>query len=308
MTDPPESAPPVRESLPTLVDFDLFAGASRVDDPADRLVLVQTSGLEAGRVCPLALDEVTLGRASNCTFAFDDGSLGSVHARLVRDSDGFAVEDAGAPGGTFVNDQPVTRASLFDGDRVRIGTVTLRLSRVSAREEDAMVEVYEASTRDGLTGAYNRRHLLARLEADVAYARRHKDELSLIMVDVDDLRALNDLRGTQAGDAALAHVTRVLMASLSGDDLVARFGGEELVVVLRGVGLAAATELAERLRAAVEAAPLDGGGESVPVHVSAGVASLACCTDAPGVAALLTLAEGRMAAAKRAGKNRVVAA
>ncbi len=278
--------------------------------PTSRTVglLTVTAGPSAGRVLRLPdAGEATLGRGDDCTFAFAHAGLSRLHARIFGIQGNFALEDAGSKNGTVVNDaRTVGLVPLRHGDRVLLGgEMTLSFTLVTPGEEAALTAVYDASTRDGLTGLCNRRHLDERIVAEVAFARRHDVPLSVAIADIDHFKRVNDTHGHPAGDAVLRAVARTMAGAVRVEDLVGRYGGEEFLVILRGVALESAMTAAGRLRAAIERAAIalpDGS----PIHVTAsfGVASLRCC-ESPDVASLVRRADARLYAAKNAGRNRV---
>jgi diguanylate cyclase (GGDEF)-like protein len=276
--------------------------------PRDRAVLIQMTGLEAGRVCSIDGHASTFGRAPDCAHRFDEASLSRVHARIVREGDVYVVEDAGSRNGVFVNEHRVTRATLTDGDRLRLGSaVVLRFQLVDDHEEQALKKVYDSSVKDGLTGAANRKYLEERLVAEVAFAVRHGTPVSLVILDIDFFKKVNDTYGHTGGDEVLRQTAAILRKTLRTEDLLARFGGEEFVVLARGVDLRNATYLAERLRSVVEKTPVPFGGHTVARTISLGVASLDCCGTDRAPQRLVAIADERLYRAKEAGRNRVVA-
>jgi two-component system cell cycle response regulator len=312
MDKPPPSLPPQRPRAPmaTLLDEEETINVQRfVPRLSNRAVFTQMTGLEAGRVCGLEGADVTFGRAPSCTHAFDEASLSRVHARVVRDGDAYVILDAQSRNGVFVNDERALRASLSDGDRVRLGSaVTLRFQRVDAEEEKALVGVYEASVKDGLTGAWNRKYLDERLRGELAYAVRHRVPLSVVLVDIDHFKKVNDTYGHLVGDEVLKATAATMRGAIRTEDLLARYGGEEFVVVARGVDLKSGVQLAERLRITAERKTVSAGGHSISRTVSAGVASVECCGAEPRVEQLLGIADERLYRAKEAGRNRVMGA
>ena len=180
------------------------------------------------------------------------------------------------------------------------------------RERDSMesdlraaaVALKEESLRDSLTKLSNRRHLDDRLAEEIAFARRHGTDLSVIMVDVDHFKSVNDRYGHSAGDEVLRAIASRLRASVRTEDTVARFGGEEFAVVLRATDLAASRIAAERIRQIISASPVDLLSGAIPVTISAGCASLAS-SRSDSASALMAAADGRLYAAKQAGRNRV---
>ena len=112
--------------------------------------------------------------------------------------------------------------------------------------------MYEAAVRDALTRVYNRRHFVERLASEVAYARRHRSPLSLLMIDIDHFKRINDGHGHPAGDYVLATLGQIMLAAVRAEDIVARYGGEEFAILCRGTPPMSALQLAERLRRGVE--------------------------------------------------------
>jgi two-component system, cell cycle response regulator len=272
-------------------------------------IFTVVGGIETGRVLVITKGvEVTFGRSEGVSFRFDDASVSGTHARLACVAQSYVVMDAGSTNGTYVNDTRVTSpVTLADGDRVQLGSGTfLRFSLVSEDEERALRKMYDAALRDGLTGVFNRKHLEERLDAEIAYALRHKAELSFVIFDVDHFKRVNDTYGHPAGDAVLKAVAQVLMAGVRTEDVLGRYGGEEFVVVARGIALPGASLLAERLRANLAATPLRLGEAVFSVTASAGVASLTCCQGKLDKATLLGIADARLYRAKQSGRNRIV--
>jgi diguanylate cyclase (GGDEF)-like protein len=160
--------------------------------------------------------------------------------------------------------------------------------------------------RDPLTGLFNRRAMQALLDQHARQRRRAADTFSLLMIDVDHFKQVNDRHGHEAGDRALAHIARLMTQSLRTQDRLARFGGEEFVVLLAASNLARALAEAEALRLAVRRAPLVHGELLVPLSVSIGVAEWA--GPAEDTARLLVRADDALYRAKRLGRDRVEAA
>ncbi|MDB5790170.1 MAG: diguanylate cyclase [Massilia sp.] len=166
---------------------------------------------------------------------------------------------------------------------------------------------------DALTGVYNRRYIDRRLVEEVARARRQDYRISVMFIDVDHFKSVNDSVGHQAGDDVLREVAARIKLELRVSDALARFGGEEFVVLLIDADLAAAAMVAERIRAGVAGRPFDlAGGQGIDVSVSIGVSALdgeACELPIEAVAQqLVALADGALYQAKEAGRNRVVRA
>ena len=273
----------------------------------NRGLLVEATGLFAGRPHPIPRVGATIGRSAECAVHINHDTLSRLHARVVRLEGGHVLEDMGSLNGCFVGDTRVARAALRDGDRVRLGSsISLRFHLVADEEERAIVRLYEAGLRDPMTGLANRKQLEETLNAELSFARRHGTELTVVMADVDRFKRVNDTYGHLAGDTVLRHVAQVISATVRAEDVVARFGGEEYVIVARAVTLVGGQQLAERVRAALEGTPIVVQGVALRVTASFGVASLADGPEAT-VTALLARADARLYLAKTQGRNRVVA-
>ncbi len=161
------------------------------------------------------------------------------------------------------------------------------------------------ATTDKLTGLANRQACEILMHQAIKEARRSREPLSLIMLDIDHFKDINDRFGHLEGDRVIKAVANKSLAGLRDSDTACRWGGEELLLVLRKCNEDNALTLAERIRANIEGGFLDAGGERVRVTVSLGIAEL---EDADSGDSLLSRTDRALYAAKRAGRNRAVAA
>lgn len=160
---------------------------------------------------------------------------------------------------------------------------------------------------DGLTGLWNRTHFEMRLQDEVAATQRYDRPLSLIMLDVDHFKKLNDNHGHPFGDEVLQAVGEALAETARTSDSACRYGGEEFAVILRETNLEGALILAERLRKLIEGLTLRNKGQDVQVTASFGVSCSELCMNPLDFSRrwLITSADGALYAAKHAGRNRV---
>jgi diguanylate cyclase (GGDEF)-like protein len=182
---------------------------------------------------------------------------------------------------------------------------------VTIRNAHLMTTIREASVRDALTGLYNRRHFDASVERLIAARRRMSPDqrrpVSAILFDLDHFGALNKRHGHAVGDAVLRAFATILRDRFRASDIVARFGGEEFVVILDGATREDAVSIADSVRTALAATAIDAhGGVPVRATVSAGCAALS--DESTNAAALLEVADVGLVMAKQAGRNQVVAA
>ncbi|GAB7193005.1 histidine kinase N-terminal 7TM domain-containing protein [Kineococcus sp. NUM-3379] len=198
------------------------------------------------------------------------------------------------------------RAELLR-QQAELAEANARLEEQLRENEELRLRLAEEAVRDPLTGTRNRRWLDATLPAALDAAGRTGSPLSLLVVDVDHFKAVNDTHGHETGDRVLQAVARELAGAVRSGDEVARLGGEEFVVLLPGSGAVEAAERAEELRrrcARLRTRSRDGA--VVRVTVSIGVATAP--PDGRHPDALLAAADGALYAAKRSGRDRVVAA
>lgn len=202
-------------------------------------------------------------------------------------------------------ERPATNA--FSHGDVQLLSAVADLAATATKNATLHADTVELSITDALTGAANRRHLFTRLEMEVARSVRYGTPLSVLMVDIDHFKHLNDTRGHRVGDGVLRQICDVLRQVTRKVDTLARYGGEEFMVILPQATKAEACEAAEKLRRAVEEAPIAEGATQPTgrLTISLGVASLH--DDATDVETLVDGADAALYAAKRRGRNRAVA-
>ena len=273
----------------------------------DRATLTVITGVNAGQVYSLDAEEVSVGRGLEASIVLEDAAISRKHASLVRGEGGrHFVRDHGSTNGTLVAGRRIESAPLSSGDRIQLGpNVILRFSITDEAEESLLRRLYESSTRDPLTAAFNRKYFSERLSTEIAYAHRHGTSIAVLILDVDHFKQTNDSYGHLVGDQVLRAVSHRIAGVIRREDVFARFGGEEFAVLARSGNAVDAARLAERLRAAVEHLRVPAASSLVTVTVSIGVASLAECSPSASDVELLALADGRLYKAKAAGRNRV---
>lgn len=278
------------------------------DDRGAHLIVL--SGTNVGQVFELTKRRVTLGRDDSSDIQIMDAGISRQHAMIERDKDGgtYRLRDDGSRNGTFANNHRVEEFyNLCDGDKIQIGVMTiLKFAFTDEAEANYAQRMYEAAHRDGLIGIFNRRYFEDRLTADFGYAKRHNQHLSLLMLDLDHFKRVNDTYGHPAGDAVLKSFAELVARNIRSDDILARFGGEEFVVLCRHTDLMRASILGERIRHAVSQHVFEAGDQQLKITTSIGISAL----PDPEIAepkALVEAADESLYKAKQRGRNCVVA-
>jgi two-component system, cell cycle response regulator len=202
-----------------------------------------------------------------------------------------------------VNDyltRPIDKNELLARVRTQI-----RKRRYTERLRDNVQLSIEMAITDALTGLYNRRYMESHLNSLVEQAASRSKPLTVLVLDIDYFKSINDSYGHDAGDDVLREFALRIRKSIRGIDLACRYGGEEFVVVMPETDLAVATIVAERLRRRIasEPFPIQQGSRNVEVTISVGIAALGSADNA---ASVLKRADQALYRAKRDGRNRVV--
>jgi diguanylate cyclase (GGDEF)-like protein len=168
-------------------------------------------------------------------------------------------------------------------------------------------KLVEMSTHDGLTGLYNHAHMQEQLGNELARSKRYGRPLSVLMIDIDRFKAVNDTHGHQAGDDVLRRLAQCLQLAARTQDIVSRYGGEEFMLILPETGSEAAMIMAERLRADVASMRLMTKGHEFTVTISIGVVTYDTDAGEATQRDLVEVADKALYASKDGGRNRVTA-
>ena len=280
-------------------------------DPSTRAAcLVLYSGSEPGRRFTLADGTLALGRAPDCPVLLDSAGTSRRHAELQVAGGVVQLRDLGSVNGTHVNECRLTdTVTLKDGDMLRLGDVLLKFFHSHSVEALLHDRIYRLATVDAGTEVFSKRYVTDALEREIRRARRSARPLSVLCIDLDHFKTVNDQWGHNAGDQVLRETAAAMHASLRAGDILGRVGGEEFLVVLPETTLADARVLAERVRGALAARCItlqmpDGGERDHQQTASLGVAELSATMK--GALELLGAADARLYEAKHGGRNRVV--
>ncbi len=270
--------------------------------------LVLYSGPEPGQRTPLPEGTLVLGRAPDCHLPLDSPSISRRHAELQVQGDEVRLRDLGSVNGSHVNEHRVLGSVLLkDGDMLRLGDVLLKFFPRDSLDALLHDRIYRLATVDAGTEVFSRRYVTEALAREIRRARRGGRALSVLALDLDHFKQVNDRWGHDAGDQVLRDAAATVHASLRGGDILGRTGGEEFLAVLPDTPLSDALRLAERVRAALAARPVMlslPGGETVEHRQTASLGVATLTPALAGARELLSAADARLYEAKRAGRNR----
>jgi diguanylate cyclase (GGDEF)-like protein len=270
--------------------------------------LLVLSGVEAGRSFRLEEGDNVVGRNDDVAIALKDDGVSRRHA-VIRVLHGQAtLSDLGSTNGTRKNGQAVGREDepLAAGDVLLFGpSLAARFTLQDTVVENLQRKLFDAAVQDPLTGAYNKRYLIERFEQEFGFAERHKRPLTILIYDIDHFKQINDRLGHQMGDRVLCEVAGYVGGRIRKEDIHARWGGEEFVVLMRETRLDAARILADRLLAGVRALRFDTPSGPLAISVSIGLTS----SDSREFGSSMELfirADKMLYRAKELGRDRIV--
>lgn len=272
--------------------------------------LIVLKGAQADTRYRLDKAEMWIGRGPTCDISILDGQASRRHAVIEYQNFGAqneepvcVIRDNGSTNGTYLNGKRVREARLQDRDRLKIGHTVIAYGIRDTIELDAESRLYYRATCDALTGLRNRHALDSILALEFSRARRYGRPMSVVMLDVDHFKKVNDTHGHAVGDACLKRLAWIIQQYVREQDMVCRYGGEEIAVVCPETDADGVVILSERLRTAVENLPFKVEGRSLNLTISLGAATLT--SDVSGGEALMKRADKALYVAKEAGRNRV---
>ncbi len=283
----------------------------------------------------------TMGRGGNCDIRINDKSISREHCRIQWQGNSIVINDTDSTNGIFVNNRKISKAAVKDGDFITLGQTTISV-RIVPRDDETLTpsdtlvmeqklkmileeiddpglagklkeikriferkkrKLSELAYKDGLTGLYNRRFFNKELEKEITRVKRYGTSVSLLLMDLDHFKKLNDTYGHQKGDQVLIDVSDLILKNSRRMDIPCRYGGEEIAVILPQTELSRAVILAEKLRRMIQEST---AGKGVEVTVSIGAAGYTPLTDTPET--MISEADTQLYKAKNNGRNQVCSA
>jgi diguanylate cyclase (GGDEF)-like protein len=268
----------------------------------EQACLVQVYGPDLGKRSSIGREAFNIGRSPRSDLCIDQASISRHHARITWDGERHHVADLGSTNGTHINDVPVSVAPLADGDFLRVGRAIMKYMSGDDIEASFHEAIYRMMTVDALTDTYNRRYFDDALEREIVRAGRYERPVSLVLLDVDYFKVINDTYGHVAGDQVLRQLAAAVRGKLRQLDIFARVGGEEFGLILPESDLETAKVVAERLRHLIGTALFRAADKEIACTVSLGAAEWHAEMKTP--VTLYEAADKKLYAAKEGGRNR----
>jgi two-component system cell cycle response regulator len=266
--------------------------------------IVVIYGPDLGKRIELGTAPFQMGRSARNDLFIDQESVSRNHARISFDGRAHWLQDNNSTNGTFLNDDAVKEHVLRDGDQIRIGQTILKYMTGENVELAYHEEIYRLMTVDGLTQIFNRRYFDEALEREFNRSKRYARVLSIIVLDIDHFKRVNDTHGHLAGDSLLRQLAATVKGRLRREDVFARTGGEEFGILLPEIPLDGARVTAEKVRRIVETMQVKFDQTVIPCTVSLGVTATDG-TESAGTE-LYKRGDANLYTAKNSGRNRVV--
>ena len=287
--------------LPTLPDGHYDQAQKRIGS----LVVVQGAEADLGRHV-LCDRPITIGRDVGAELPLSDGSTSRQHCRVLRDetTSHYVLLDLGSRNGTQLNGRAIhDKFPLADGDKIFLGSSVVKFSVADGVDLKYQSKVEELVSTDALTGLTSKRQYDATFEVMAQQATAQGTPLSVLVMDMDGLKQINDSHGHEMGGFAIVEVSGIIRAQLEAHGLLCRYGGDEFVGCFPGIDRELARELAEKLRVAVDDHQFRKGDIVVEPKLSIGVATYPLDVEDP--TELFAIADRALYKAKRAGRNQV---
>jgi len=249
----------------------IIDGGSFIQADSHHPHLIIFSGNNSGRRHKLRRGVMTIGRSPQADISINDDRVSRIHCIMEWMGDTITIEDKGSTNGTFVESERVDRAILSPGVPFQLGHSIMKIeykTEAEIRQEESLL--YSA-TFDTLTGIFNRHHFIKLASMELSYASRHLLPVGIILADIDDFKSINDTHGHPWGDFVLSRFANIVVENKRAEDLVARYGGDEFIILPRGV---VSQEIlhayCERIRHAVENFKFSFDSAPIGVTVSIG--------------------------------------
>jgi diguanylate cyclase (GGDEF)-like protein len=269
-------------------------------------VVIVLEGADIGKRFLLQDEAAVIGRNPNkAQILISDRTVSSVHSRIDFDSSNgqYAITDLNSKNGILVNSEKTDTATLSDGDKIFIGATILKFTFEDTFEDRFYTKLHELMNVDRLTGLPVKRIFDEELKKAFSITGQFGETLSLLMMDMDGLKQINDTMGHQMGSRTISETGKIIGAAVGKSGMASRFGGDEFIAFLPGVPLKKARALGEHIRREVAGHSVNLNGDTASPTISIGVAERAHGVET--TEELIRLADEALYRAKNAGRNTV---
>jgi len=272
------------------------------------LTIIEGNEVDFGKTFHFEKKKIKIGRKPSNDVVVNDLMISKFHCEIYisKDKDNnYKVElnDLNSTNGTYVNGELIDKKELISGDKIEIGKTILRVFFDDEYEENFHSKLFQIAVMDSLTGLFNKRYIFNEIENQIKISKRNKRYFSIIILDIDDFKKINDNFGHLAGDRYLKLISEKILSSLREQDIAGRFGGEEFIIILPETKEKGAFSVAERIRTSVEKAALKYKDYILKTTISGGVAEYG--KHAKTRVKLLEIADKALYKAKKTGKNKI---
>lgn len=274
--------------------------------------LIVLQGVDIGRDYRIHKNEFKIGRDPDCQFSIPESYVSRNHAviRLVyypqKNSYEYTIMDLDSTNHTYVNNKQITTHRLKDGDKIQIGYTILKFVLQDAMDIKFHKDLQKLIKYDALTSLLTKESLYLALERELVRCRKYNIPLTILMMDLDHFKLVNDTYGHQTGSHVLKEIGAIIRNNLRKIDVSARYGGEEFLSYLVEQPKNIAMHAADRLRDMIENAVIMYKDNFVNITISIGVSQFP--VDGTNIDDLVARADEALYRAKNNGRNLVVAA
>ncbi len=267
--------------------------------------LIVIAGTNIGKLYNLKADELVAGRSQDSDIWIEDNTISRKHFKIKREGKEYTIQDLNSTNGTYVNSRRVTTSGLKAGDKIQISNDTImQFDFFDENRRISEQKRYEMGVKDPVTGSFNKSYFLQRISDEFSFSQRQNLPLTVLMLDIDFFKVINDTHGHLAGDQVLQEISHAVAGMIRNEDVFCRYGGEEFVIIMRNTPGAPATQLAERIRKKVEDTVINYEGTPISVTISLGLAT-SLGRNFRDYVALIAEADKYLYKSKGNGRNRV---
>ena len=248
---------------------------SEVSDKVDVTspCLVAFAGKLLGQTFPIEKEEIIIGRVPENDVVVPDKGVSRKHCRLVRRKERVFIQDLKSTNGTLINELPVAKSELRDGDFVKIGAAVFQFTLRSATEACFHEELYKLTTIDSQTGTFNRRHFDNQLTGEIARAERYQRCLTLGMIRIHEFQKVNPEFDVETQQKLLNGCAAVIKSQLRQNDVVARFSDEVFAIIIPEVSEQNAQLACAKVVKAIEEQTFEHNDKAFSIGICLGTVS-----------------------------------